>query len=300
MPSVVLFHYGGGYPLREDQGLVQAGPSLLANVGIPVSQPSISLLRQQLRSHGWPEQGVLVHYTDPFLLSSSPLRGLRQWNGPRLLACGDLHHGPAPVDTLAAYLKQEPHDAVLLMFNPAWLDEVRQRLSVPVHSCPPSFFRYPKAERLSAPTLNLLHVGTLGPHHSRRREVVESLIQRKRIAFRHFTTSSAQQAAELYAGSAVALNVPLNNDLNHRFFEIMAAGVPQIVLANPALVGPHRELASRPDVFWAKDVQQVEAIAEQLLSDPVALGAIPVDPPPYQPLPKLLKQVFGYALVPIG
>ena len=101
-------------------------------------------------------------------------------------------------------------------------------------------------------------------------------------------------------GGAVALNVPLNNDLNHRFFEIMAAGAPQIVLANPALVGPHRELASRPDVFWAKDVQQVEAIAEKLLADPVALGALPVDPPPYQPLLKLLKQVFGYALVPIG
>lgn len=216
------------------------------------------------------------------------------------MACGDLHHGPAPIDTLAAYLQQEPHDAVLLTFNPAWLDEVRQRLSVPVHSCPPSFFRYPKAERLSAPTLHLLHVGTLGPHHSRRREVVESLLQRQQIAFRHLTTSSAQQAAELYAASAVALNVPLNNDLNHRFFEIMAAGVPQIVLANPALVGPHRELASRPDVFWANDVQQVEAIAEKLLADPVALGAIPVDPPPYQPLLKLLKQVFGYALVPIG
>jgi len=56
------------------------------------------------------------------------------------MACGDLHHGPAPIDTLAAYLHQEPHDAVLLTFNPAWLDEVQQRLSLPVHSCPTSFF----------------------------------------------------------------------------------------------------------------------------------------------------------------
>jgi len=183
MPPVVLFHYGGFDPLKQHPGLVQAGPSIDANDGIQVTQPSIPLLRQLLGSNGWPEQGVLLHYTDPFLLRSIPLLGLRQWNGPRVMACGDLHHGPAPIDTLAAYLQQEPHDAVLLTFNPAWLDQVRQRLSVPVLSCPPSFFRYPKAKRLSRPMLNLLHVGTIGPHHSRRREVVESLIQRKRIAF---------------------------------------------------------------------------------------------------------------------
>jgi hypothetical protein len=32
--------------------------------------------------------GVLVHYTDPFLLRSHPLRRLRQWSGPWLLLCG--------------------------------------------------------------------------------------------------------------------------------------------------------------------------------------------------------------------
>lgn len=74
----------------------------------------------------------------------------------------------------------------------------------------------------------------------------------------------------------------------------MAAGAPQIVLANSGLVGPHYEFASRPDVFWARDVEQVEAIAEKLFADPVALGAIPVDSPLYHPLPKLLKQVFGH------
>ena len=32
------------------------------------------------------------------------------------------------------------------------------------------------------------------------------------------------------------LNVPLNHDLNHRFFEVMAAGVPQVVFGDPGLV----------------------------------------------------------------
>ncbi len=299
MSSVVLFHYGRFDPLMQHPGLVQAGPCIEANVGIPVLQPSISLLRQQLVSHGWHDQGVLIHFTDPFQLTISPLRGIRQWNGPRLIACGDLHHGPAPIVTLAAYLQQEPHDAVLLMFNPALLIEVRQRLSVPVHSCPPSFFRYPTAKRLSRPKLTLLHIGNMH-RHPRRRKVVEMLMQSKRISFSHGTTKSVQQAAKLFSGYAVVLNIPLNNDLSHRFFEIMAAGAPQIVLANPALVGPHRELASRPDVFWAKDVDQIETIAEKLFADPVVLGAIPVDLPPYQPLPKLLKQVFGYQSVPVS
>jgi hypothetical protein len=42
------------------------------------------------------------------------------------------------------------------------------------------------------------------------------------------------------------LNVPLNYDLNHHFFEVMAAGVPQVLCGDPGLVGEHRHLAERP------------------------------------------------------
>ncbi len=42
------------------------------------------------------------------------------------------------------------------------------------------------------------------------------------------------------------LNVPLDHDLNQRFFEVMAAGVPQVVFGDPGLVGEHRHLAERP------------------------------------------------------
>ncbi len=37
----------------------------------------------------------------------------------------------------------------------------------------------------------------------------------------------------LYAEHALVFNVPLN----HRFFEVMAAGVPQVVFGDPGLVG---------------------------------------------------------------
>jgi len=42
---------------------------------------------------------------------------------------------------------------------------------------------------------------------------------RGRLPFRHATTSTPEEAAALYA---LVLNVPLNHDLNHRFFEVIA------------------------------------------------------------------------------
>jgi hypothetical protein len=54
------------------------------------------------------------------------------------------------------------------------------------------------------------------------------------------------------------LNVPLSHDLNHRFFEVMAAGTPQVVFGDPGLVGEHRRLAERPDVFWASTLNELK------------------------------------------
>jgi len=66
------------------------------------------------------------------------------------------------------------------------------------------------------------------------------------------------------------LNVPLKHDLNHRFFEVMAAGLPQVVFGDPGLVGEHRHLA-----------------------EPDRLRAIPVAPPPYWELKDLLKAALA-------
>jgi len=253
----------------------------------------VPALRAGLQQRGWAGSGVLMHYSDPFLIRAAPLRGLRHWPGPKLLACGDLHHGPAPIDTLNSYFDSEPHDALLISFNPALVPELRQRLPMPVRSLPPSFFRYPTAARQPSPRLELLHVGSLGAHHPRRRDLVLALQARGRVPFRHATTNSPVEAAGLYAKHALVLNVPLNHDLNHRFFEVMAAGVPQVVFGDPGLVGEHRHLAERPDVFWASDLETLENLVQQLLATPDQLKAIPVSPPPYWPLKKLLKAAFA-------
>jgi len=198
--------------------------------GLHLSELSVPFLLNALQQRKWPSQGVLLHYTDPFLIRAAPLRGLRKWPGPRLLACGDLHHGAYPIGTLADYLEAEPHDAVLLTFNPALVAQVKARVKVPVRSLPPTFFRYPSAVPIPQSRLELLHVGSLGPHHPRRRALVQALMNRRSIPFHHATTNSPDEAAQLYALHAMVLNVPLKHDLNHRVFEVMAAGVPQVIV----------------------------------------------------------------------
>jgi len=137
-------------------------------------------------------------------------------------------------------------------------------------------------------------VGSLGLHHPRRPELVTALQARGQVPLRHATTSSPEEAEALYAQHALVLNVPLNHDLNHRFFEVIAAGVPQVVFGDQGLVGEHGQLAERPDVFWASSLEPLDALVLQLLVQPERLRAIPVAPPPYWELKDLLKA----ALVP--
>ena len=276
--------------------MLQAGPQIPDGPeSLHLSEPSVHRLIEALARRHWDGRGVLLHYSDPFLMRSAPLRDLQAWPGPTLLACGDLHHGPAPIETLEAYLYKERHDAVLLTFNPSWVDCVQQRLNVPVRCLAPSFFRYPKATPTSIGQrrMELLHVGSLGPHHPHRRELVQALITRKRVPFRHTTTSSAEEAATLYAQHALVLNVPLNNDLNHRFFEVMAAGVAQVIFGERTLMGGLHQLADRSDVFWANSLDELEVLVQHLFANPEALLRIPVAPPNHWPLKSLLKEALA-------
>ena len=136
-------------------------------------------------------------------------------------------------------------------------------------------------------------MGSLGPHHPRRRELVEALCRRQKLPFRHATTPNAEQAARLYAQHALVLNVPLNQDLNHRLFEVMAAGVPQVIFGDRNLLGDNSALAKRPDLFWAKSIEELENLVQRLFADPNQLKSIPVEPPPYWDLRALLKAALA-------
>jgi len=290
----LLIHHGAYQPLWQQPGLIQVGPRISDGpTSLQLTELSVTGLRDALQRRGWASRGVLLHYTDPFLLRAAPMHGIRQWPGPRLLACGDLHHGPAPIEMLQQYCSAEPHDAVLLTFNPALLEKVRQRLPMPVRCLAPSFFRYPAANPRPTPILELLHVGSLGPHHPRRRELVEGLLRRQRVPFRHANTRNAEEAAQLYARHALILNVPLNQDLNHRLFEVMAAGVPQVIFSDGKLLGNNSALASRLDLFWANSIEELEELVLRLFAAPNKLKSIPVEPPPYWKLDALLKEALA-------
>ena len=290
----LLIQHGAYQPLWQQPGLIQVGPQIADGpAGLRLMELSVAGLRNALRQRGWAAQGVLLQYTDPFLLRAAPMRGIRQWPGPRLLACGDLHHGPDPIGTLQQYCATEQHDAVLLTFNPALLQDVQQLLHIPVRCLAPTFFRYPAATASPTPNLELLHVGSLGPHHPRRRELVEALHSRQKVPFRHATTANADEAARLYAQHALVLNVPLNQDLNHRLFEVMAAGVPQVIFGDRSLLGSGNPLAIRPDLFWANSIEELEILVQRLFTDPNKLINIPVEPPPYWNLKELLKTALA-------
>ena len=290
----LLIHHGAYQPLWQQPGLIQVGPQIKDGpTSLQLLQLSVTGLQNALQRRGWASKGVLIQYTDPFLLRAAPMRGIRQWPGPRLLACGDLHHGPDPFGSLQHYCAAEPHDAVLLTFNPALLHEVQQRLPMPVRCLAPTFFRYPAATPSPKPRWELLHVGSLGPHHPRRRELVEALLKRQNVPFRHTTTANAEEAARLYAQHGLVLNVPLNHDLNHRLFEVMAAGVPQVIFGHPSLLGDHSPLSNRPDLFWVQSIEELENVVEQLFSDPIWRRTRSVEGPPYWDLKALLKQALA-------
>lgn len=290
----LLVHHGRYQPLWRQPGLIQVGPQIDDNPhGLRLNDLSVAGLQVALQRRGWHPKGVLIQFTDPFLLRSSPMRGIREWPGPRLLACGDLHHGPDPIGTLQKYCVAEPHDAVLLTFNPALLKILQERLPMPVRCLAPSFFRYPSAKPIATPRVELLHVGSLGPHHPRRRQLIEALLRRQNVPFRHTTTANAEEAARLYAQYALVLNVPLNQDLNHRIFEVMAAGVPQVIFGHPSMLGENSLLKNRPDLFWAQSIYELETLVNQLFSNATELQNKVVENPPYWDLKQLLKRALA-------
>ena len=52
----------------------------------------------------------------------------------------------------------------------------------------------------------------------------------------------------------------------------MAAGVPQVIFGDRSLLGPGSALADRPDLLWAQSIERLEALVQQLFSDPFGSG----------------------------
>jgi len=294
MTKHFIYHYGSYQKAWERNGLVQLGPKLTnSDTSIRTLSFDLKTVADQLADYGI-GQSPIFYYTDNFYLRKYPLRNLRCWTAPLILVCGDLHHGEHPLATLQSYLQTEHCDAVLLLCNATMLPSVRRFTSSPVRFLPPSFFKYSASARSKQPKNILAHVGSIGKYHTFRRSVVESLLTIPHLRFEHYQTKTPEEASVIYANSALVLNVPLNNDLNHRIYECMASGAPQIVLGSPELLGDQELLALRQDLIWVSSIEEVVEKAVDLLdSQNKTLSSIDVPPPPCWDLDRLLRAALA-------
>ena len=292
-PTTLLLHYREYQPLWEQQGLIQVGPQIISGAkGIRLSELSVNGLQRELQKRGWGSKGVLLHYTDPFLMRPPRCVGSSNGQDPGFLPVATyimVHPNRNPAALLRS--RTTRRNPPYLQSNTAKKSSTKAKSSSAMPCS--QLLRYPAATPSCAPIRELLHVGSLGPHHPRRREIVKALLMRQRVPFRHATTPNPTEAAKLYAQYALVLNIPLNQDLNHRLFEVMAAGAPQIIFGNPSLLGDNSPLAKRPDLFWAQSIDEVEALVIKLFSDPKMLGIGSVETPPYWDLKTLLKQALA-------
>ena len=93
---------------------------------------------------------------------------------------------------------------------------------MPVRRLAPTFFRYPPQSPSPTPRLELARRQPRPPSPWRYR-AGGGLVKRQHVPLRH-APPNADEAARLYAHHAGA-ECALERDLNHRVFEVMAAGV---------------------------------------------------------------------------
>ena len=66
-----------------------------------------------------------------------------------------------------------------------------------------------------------------------------------------------------------------------------------MVFGDRSLLGDNNALATRPDLFWANSIEELEALVQELFADPNKLRNLPIDPPPYWELKALLKEALA-------
>ena len=75
----LLIHHGAYQPLWQQPGLIQIGPQIPDGPqSLRLLELSVTGLRNALQQRGWASSGVLIQYTDPFLLRAAPIRGISQ------------------------------------------------------------------------------------------------------------------------------------------------------------------------------------------------------------------------------
>lgn len=149
-------------------------------------------------------------------------RGLSRLKCPRILLVGDTHHLHQPLQTLLRYAADEPFDFILLdhtRHHAGWFHEAGFRN---VSWLPALDYGFMPRRRVAVPSRPLTFVGQVGRHHPYRRLVLDRLV--KAGLPLQVLAAPLTQTADIYADSAITLNISLNGDLNLRVFESLSAG----------------------------------------------------------------------------
>jgi hypothetical protein len=152
------------------------------------------------------------------------VKGLSKLGCPSVISIADTHHLYRPIECLREYLDNEHFKVISVENDRHHLDwysnSPRQKKELywfpnyafnPILT-PQSLDRVPR----------VVFAGSQGRFHPYRCYILEKLKQ-KNIPLDSLSCSQ-QQAAELYSSYQISLNISLNQDLNWRFFEIIASG----------------------------------------------------------------------------
>jgi hypothetical protein len=169
---------------------------------------------------GW-RPDLFIAYVDSHGLSVP--QNLSALTCPKILLVGDLHHGDRPLTKLLRYVAMERYDLHVVLFTRQschWF--VEAGVAPVVHCGAPLLIRPYEGEIMRERFPVIGFAGQAGPHHVRRRRLVEGLVARGLPV--HAGDAPQDVALRKWAKCQLAFNCSLNGDLNMRVFEILSAG----------------------------------------------------------------------------
>jgi glycosyltransferase involved in cell wall biosynthesis len=199
-------------------------------------------------------------------------RGLDRLPGTKVLLVGDTHHFTGPLRTLLAYGAMESFDAVVLdhtrQHGHAFLEAGFDR----VFWIPAVDYALRRRDIPATATHPLTFVGQVGAFHPWRRHVLGRLTAAglPLTALR----GTPEEAADIYASSAITLNCSLNGDLNLRVFEALGAGGFLLTDALSPDAGLDRCFTSGRHLVTYRNPDELVELARHYLAHPAEAMAI--------------------------
>jgi len=193
-------------------------------------------------------------------------RNLYGFAGPKVLAVGDTHHMQNPVSFALEYAASESFDAIILEFtrqHAHWFSEAGFDA---VHWLP--LFSVNPRERVIAETqtAGVAMIGAMGKYHPYRQHVIAGLQQAGvPVGIAQLPQSDA---TDVYAKTAISLNVSLNGDLNLRCVEVLAAGGCLLTDQLAPQAGLDHLFEDGVDLRIFSDLETAVDIVKTLLGEP--------------------------------